>query len=42
MEPMVVYRPLYEDSGWWVRPLEMFIEHVEIEGKQVKRFEKID
>ena len=20
-EPMVVYRPLYGDHGWWVRPL---------------------
>ena len=27
-ERMVVYRPLYNDGGWWVRPLEMFLETV--------------
>lgn len=42
MEPMVVYRPLYEDSGWWVRPLSMFVETVTRDGQTIKRFEKID
>ena len=28
-ELMVVYRPLYNDSGWWVRPKSMFLETVE-------------
>ena len=40
-EPMVVYRPLYGDSGWWVRPLAMFLESVSHEGKVVSRFTRI-
>ena len=39
MEEMVVYQALYGEMGLWVRPLAMFNETVEIEGKQVKRFE---
>lgn len=38
MEELVVYRPLYQDSGLWVRPLSMFCETVDHEGKKVKRF----
>ena len=38
-EPMVVYRPLYEDSGWWVRPMAMFQETVNHEGRTIPRFE---
>jgi hypothetical protein len=41
-EPMVVYRPLYGDHGWWVRPLAMFVEMVEHEGQEVRRFERIE
>jgi hypothetical protein len=37
-EALVVYRPLYNDSGWWVRPHAMFFEQVEIEGRRVPRF----
>ena len=40
-ERMVVYRPLYDDSGWWVRPLGMFLESVSHEGKVVSRFTRI-
>ena len=40
-ERVVVYRPLYTDGGWWVRPLGMFIEMVTHEGKQVPRFTRI-
>lgn len=38
-EPHVVYRPLYDDSGWWIRPLGMFTETVEREGTVKPRFE---
>jgi hypothetical protein len=38
-EPMVVYRKLYGDGSMWVRPLEMFTEHVKIDGVEVPRFE---
>ncbi len=41
-EPMVVYRPLYGDGGWWVRPEAMFMETVERDGKTLPRFEFIE
>jgi hypothetical protein len=37
-EPMVVYRPLYNESGMWVRPLLMFLETVVHNGETVSRF----
>jgi hypothetical protein len=37
-EPLVVYRPLYNDSGLWVRPLAMFLETVTSNGASVPRF----
>jgi hypothetical protein len=40
-EPMVVYRPLYNETGWWVRPLAMFAETVVHDGKTVPRFERL-
>lgn len=40
-EEFVVYRTLYGDFSLWIRPLEMFNEEVEYEGKKVKRFEYI-
>jgi len=41
-EWMVVYKALYGDEGMWVRPYEMFLEKVEVDGKIVPRFEKIE
>ena len=39
LEEMVVYKPLYEcEYNLWVRPLSMWDEEVEFEGKKVKRF----
>lgn len=38
-EEVVVYQCLYGDYSMWVRPKEMFSEFVEVEGKQVPRFE---
>ena len=40
-EPLVVYRPLYNDTGWWVRPHSMFFEDVLVDGALRPRFEKI-
>ncbi len=42
LEPLVLYRPLYDDSGMWVRPHAMFFEHVEIDGRRQPRFARID
>lgn len=41
-EYLVLYRPLYGDSDLWVRPLEMFIEEVELDGQKRPRFEFIE
>ncbi len=38
LEALVVYRPLYNDSGLWVRPHAMFFEDVLIDGKLQPRF----
>jgi hypothetical protein len=38
-EPMVLYRALYGEQGLWVRPLEMFMEQVSIDGVMRPRFE---
>ncbi len=41
-EPMVVYRPLYDDSGWWARPHSMFFEQVAVAGVLRPRFERVE
>jgi hypothetical protein len=41
-EPVVVYRALYGERGVWVRPLAMFTETVEIDGRQRPRFELLE
>jgi hypothetical protein len=38
LEPLVLYRPLYNDSGLWVRPHSMFIESVDVDGQSLPRF----
>lgn len=43
LEPMVVYRPLYETKATlWVRPYAMFLETVTVGGQTVPRFRKVD
>lgn len=41
-ELLVVYRPLYGEGRLWARPLDMFLETVEINGERVPRFAMID
>lgn len=43
MEWLVVYECLYENPAAkiWVRPLGMFTEKIELEGKMVDRFEYV-
>lgn len=41
LEDYVIYRALYGEGGYWVRPLSMFFENVERDGKVFPRFEYI-
>ena len=38
LEYLFVYRALYGEHALWVRPYDMFIENVEVNGKTVPRF----
>ena len=38
LSPMVVYRALYGEGGLWVRPVEMWNETIERDGKTFPRF----
>ncbi len=38
LEPLVVYRPLYNETGWWIRPYSMFFGLVEVDGRNQPRF----
>lgn len=40
-ERLAVYQCLYGDYSMWVRPLEMFMETVSVEGETVERFKLI-
>ena len=42
LEEFVIYRKLYGEHDLWVRPLAMFLEKVEFNGKKVQRFKPID
>lgn len=42
LETLVVYRQEYGDRSLWVRPATMFTETVEIDGRSVPRFHRID
>ena len=42
LEPMVVYRALYDEHGEWVRPASMWNETGVRDGHQYQRFEYID
>jgi len=46
LEKMVLYKALYDskefgNNSLWVRPLDMFLGEVEIDGENVKRFKYI-
>ena len=40
LDPMVIYMHL-EDGSTWVRPKKMFLENIVINGKKIKRFQKL-
>lgn len=41
LEAMVLYRPLYNESGLWVRPLSMWNEEIDRDGYKGPRFQYI-
>jgi len=41
LEPLVIYRPLYNASGLWARPYAMFLEEIEVEGRRQARFAQV-
>jgi len=41
-EPLVVYRPLYNQTGWWVRPHAMFFESIDVGSGTRPRFERVE
>jgi len=44
LEDLVIYETLYDNpkSKLWVRPLKMFLEEVEVNGKKIPRFQYIN
>ncbi len=41
-EYLVLYQALYWEKWIWVRPLSMFLDAKEVDGKIVNRFEEIN
>ncbi len=42
LEEMIVYQDLQNPEKIWCRPLVMFLEELEIEGKSIPRFLKVN
>ena len=42
LEELVVYRQEYGEHGLWVRPKQMFLETVDVNGRDVPRFQRVD
>lgn len=42
LEPLVLYRPMYNDSGLWVRPYDMFVGELHVDGRLCRRFALVE
>jgi len=42
LEDFVVYKALYGKGELWIRPLKMFLENIEVDGKTILRFKYIE
>jgi len=42
LEDLVVYRALCGEKQIWARPLKMFLEEVEVNGKKIPRFSFVE
>ncbi|WP_211618690.1 DUF1653 domain-containing protein [Pseudidiomarina aestuarii] len=41
-EWLVLYRPLYGERALWVRPFDMFVEQITVDGKSIPRFRFVE
>lgn len=41
-QELVVYRQQYGERGLWVRPKQMFLETVQVDGEEVPRFRRLE
>ena len=41
LEELVLYKAMYGKRLKWVRPLDMFLENIEVEGKIIPRFKLV-
>jgi cupin 2 domain-containing protein len=41
-EELVVYRQEYGEHGLWVRPKQMFLETVKVDGQELPRFQRLE
>lgn len=41
LAPLVVYRPLHNQTGLWVRPFPMFVETITHDGRLQPRFARL-
>ena len=42
LDDLVVYESLYDNHQIWCRPISMWEEEIEVNGKRIRRFELIE